>query len=50
MTGTEIIKFVDDKFTFIVLTNLGNGGFDRVNSWGLAQGIAEILEHVIKDD
>jgi CubicO group peptidase (beta-lactamase class C family) len=50
VTGTEIIKFVDDKFTVIVLTNLGNGRFDRVNSWGIAQGIAEILEHGIKDD
>jgi hypothetical protein len=43
ITGTEMIKFVDEGVTFIVLTNLGNGRYDTVNSWGLARGIAKLL-------
>lgn len=42
-TGTEMIKFVDEGVTFIVLTNLGNGSYDTVNSWGLASGVAKLL-------
>lgn len=45
ITGTEIVKFVNDSVNIIVLTNLGIGQFDAVNSWGLAQGIASILGH-----
>jgi len=43
VTGTEMIKLVDDGVTFIVLTNLGDGAFDSVNSWGLAGRLAKLL-------
>lgn len=43
ITGTEMIKFVDDGVTFIVLTNLGEGAYDSVKSWGLAGQIAKLL-------
>src|SRR4030095_13396464 len=41
ITGTEYTRFPDDKLTVIVLTNLGvNDGSDKVDSWGLTQGVA----------
>jgi hypothetical protein len=39
--GTEYTKFPDDNLTVIVLTNLGNRGFDPVNPWGLTIDVAE---------
>ncbi len=38
-TGTEITRYIDDKLTIIVLTNLGG---DTVNSWGLTSKIAQL--------
>lgn len=43
ITGTEMIKFVDEGVSIIVLTNLGNGKYDKVNSWGLASEITKLL-------
>ena len=49
LTGTGIIKFVEDKVTFIVLTNMGgvavntDGRYETFNSSGLAFEIAEML-------
>jgi CubicO group peptidase (beta-lactamase class C family) len=40
MSGTEYTRLPDDKLTVIVLTNLGYGYGDPVNSWGLTKGIA----------
>jgi hypothetical protein len=36
LTGTEYTRFPDDRFTVIVLTNLGRRvGATGVNAWGL---------------
>lgn len=43
ITGTEMIKFLDESITIVVLTNLGHGSFYRVNSWGLAGKVAKML-------
>lgn len=49
VTGTEILKLLDDKVTIVTLTNLGAIPYykgDReqtVNSWNLVDGIASIL-------
>lgn len=49
LTGTGMIKFVEDKVTFIVLTNMGgvavnpDGRYETFNSSGLAFEIAEML-------
>jgi CubicO group peptidase (beta-lactamase class C family) len=40
MSGTEYTRLPDDKLTVIVLTNLGFGYGDLVDSWGLTKGIA----------
>jgi len=40
MSGTEYTRLPNDKLTVIVLTNLGYGYGDPVNSWGLTKGIA----------
>lgn len=50
ITGTQITKFLDDGVSFIVLTNLGNGQFDRVNSWGLTKGIATIFGYTVMEE
>jgi CubicO group peptidase (beta-lactamase class C family) len=43
-TGTEITRYIDDKLTVIVLTNLGSNGSEtpEVNSWGLTKRIAQL--------
>ncbi len=49
VTGTEILKLLDDKVTIVTLTNLGaipyyNGKReDQANSWELVDGIASIM-------
>jgi hypothetical protein len=45
ITGTEIIKYVNDSVSIIVLTNLGIGHDDdgSVNSWGIASHIGNML-------
>ncbi len=43
ITGTEIVKYVGDSLSVIVLTNLGLGFYDRVNSWGIAPYIGKML-------
>lgn len=45
ITGTEIIKYVNDSVSIIVLTNLGIGHDDdgTVNSWGIASHIGNML-------
>ena len=49
VTGTEILKLLDDQVTIVTLTNLGgipyyNGDRkETVNSWNLVDGIASIL-------
>ncbi len=49
VSGTEILKLLDDKLTIVTLTNLGaipyyNGDKKQtVNSWNLVDGIATIL-------
>jgi D-alanyl-D-alanine carboxypeptidase len=41
MSGTEYSLLPDDKLTVIVLTNLGQrDGDEKVNPWGLTQGVA----------
>lgn len=44
ITGTEIIKLVEDEMAVCVLTNLGYNGNDPVRSWGLCMEIAKILD------
>ncbi len=43
ITGTEIMKLVNDQIAVCVLTNLGYNGNDQVQSWGLSLEIAKIL-------
>ena len=39
ITGTEYIRFLDDKLTVIVLTNLGaHVSTQEVNAWGVGKG------------
>ena len=45
ITGTEIIRMLDDSLTVIVFTNLGRRGSPEVNAWGLAPEIAAMLGH-----
>jgi D-alanyl-D-alanine carboxypeptidase len=42
-TGTEITRYIDDKLTVIVLTNLGSltSETSEVNSWGLTKKVAQ---------
>lgn len=43
MTGVEITRYLDDRLTVIVLTNLGFSfvpGAEQVNSWGLSKVVA----------
>jgi CubicO group peptidase (beta-lactamase class C family) len=43
-TGTEITRYIDDKLTVIVLTNLGSPTPEtsKVNSWGLTKEVARL--------
>jgi CubicO group peptidase (beta-lactamase class C family) len=43
MTGTEIERFINDRLTIIVLTNLGSWGVatPEVDSWGITKKVAE---------
>jgi len=43
ITGTEYVKYVSDSVGVIVLTNLGLGFYDNVNSWGIAPHIGKML-------
>ncbi len=49
VSGTEILKLLDDKVTIVTLTNLGGIPYyhgerkETVNSWSLVDGIATIL-------
>ncbi len=43
ITGTKMIKFVDEGVTFILLTNLGQNDFGEVNSFGLCAEVANKL-------
>ncbi|MBL7930759.1 MAG: beta-lactamase family protein [Bacteroidia bacterium] len=43
VTGTEYIKYVSDSVSVIVLTNLGIGFYDAVNSWGMAPHIGKMI-------
>lgn len=43
ITGTEYVKYVSDSVSVIVLTNLGLGFYDQVNSWGIAPHIGKML-------
>lgn len=43
ITGTEYIKYVSDSMSVIILTNLGLGFYDHVNSWGIAPNIGKML-------
>lgn len=45
ITGTEIIRLLDDSLTVIVLTNLGRRGSAEANPWGLAPEVAAMLGH-----
>ncbi|TAI47834.1 serine hydrolase domain-containing protein [Flagellimonas allohymeniacidonis] len=40
VTGTEILSIPKIKLDIIILSNLGQGEFDEVHYWGLAQEIA----------
>lgn len=42
--GTEFLKAVDNKMSVVVLTNLGEGNYDRVVVHGLTEGVANILD------
>jgi len=42
-TGTEFLKAVDDKMSIVILTNLGEGRYDRILIHGLTEGVAKIL-------
>jgi len=41
--GTEFLKAVDDKMGIVILTNLGEGNYDRIKIHGLVEGVANIL-------
>ncbi len=43
-SGTEYMKWLDDKISIVTLTNLGAGNYDRVFVHGMTEGIAQILE------
>jgi CubicO group peptidase (beta-lactamase class C family) len=43
ITGTDWIKFPDNDFSVILLTNLGFNGADPVEMRGITNGIAQIL-------
>lgn len=43
ITGTEYVKYVSDSTSVIVLTNLGLGYYDHVDSWGIAPHIGKML-------
>ena len=45
ITGTEMIRLLDDSLTVIVLTNLGRRGSAEANAWGLAPQIAAMMGH-----
>ena len=43
ITGTEMIRLLDDRLTVIVLTNLGRRGSAEANPWGLAPQVAAMM-------
>lgn len=43
-SGTEFLKAVDDKMSIVILTNLGQGNYDRIKMHGLTEGVANILD------
>jgi CubicO group peptidase (beta-lactamase class C family) len=43
ITGTQITRFLDDKLTIVVLTNLGKWGQSKVRSWGIGPKIGQML-------
>jgi D-alanyl-D-alanine carboxypeptidase len=52
MTGVEMTRFLDDKLTVIVLTNLGLSfvpGSEQVESWGLTKAVAGFYVPELED-
>ena len=43
ITGTDWIKFPEENFSVILLTNMGYNGADQVEMRGITNGIAQIL-------